>query len=158
MKGRDTRSAHRDCPICGWSADTLATELHMKRCQQWKRACYELGFAPMTGPAARRAILTARRAYYACSSLLERQVVVKALTRALFDLSLGLAIKEGYHSLHPSLEDFRRMLKIPEFSSKLRAPYPYKDGHIAPGATVWHPPGSRARKIQMEASESHKKA
>lgn len=143
-------AAESDCPICGWSADTVHTDIHRKRCQRWERACGELDYTPMTRSQAQEAAEEARDALESCEEPDKRFELVMSLTRSLFDTSLGLAISEGYHKEHPSLDAFRGMLDIPEIDEAVRERFPYEADHIARGATAWYAKGSRSHRFQMK--------
>lgn len=147
IKGED------DCPICGWSADTINTETHKKRCHNWQRATSNLGYEPMVRTEARELMQDARETLEDADSDKEKFDANIKLARALYDRSLGLSIDDRNHHDHPSFNEYVAMLDIPEFGAKIRERFPYEGGHIAPGYTLWEPPGSKERKIQFRMAK-----
>jgi hypothetical protein len=141
----------QDCAICGWAGETIHTALHTARCTRWQQAMAEMTYKPAGRANAEDAIEAAHNQLKAATTADDRLSAAQALAQGLYDRSLGLAIDEGNHLTHPGLDDYSTMIKLPYIPAEFRARHPYQDGHIASGATVWEPEGSKARKRQFRA-------
>ncbi|MBH22900.1 MAG: hypothetical protein CMH57_00300 [Myxococcales bacterium] len=149
----DQISGEDDCPICGWDAATIHTNIHRKRCRMWQRACKSIDYTPMTRPEAKVAIGDARENLDDADSKQEEVSAALELVRALYDRSLALAISNKNANDHPDYWEYVSMLDLPEIPQVLRTRFPYKEGHIAPGFTIWEPPKSKMRRIQFRTAE-----
>ncbi len=138
----------KDCPICGWDAQTLHTNAHKARCTAWQRACRRIGYSPMTRPEATEAIDTAQQRLEDALPEQDMAQTRMALIRAFYDRSLTLAIDNGNADKHPDFRSYASMLELPEMSQQLRHRFPHTPKHIPAGFTVWQPEGSRGRRFQ----------
>ena len=152
---REEIRGEQDCPICGWSKHTINTETHHKRCRNWQKACDTLGYQPMVRVEARETMDEVRDVIDDVETNADRFEANIKLGRAMYDRSLGLAIDNRNHEEHPTFNEYIAMLDVPEFGELLRERFPYNEGHIAPGFTVWEPPGSKDRKMQFRMSNRH---
>lgn len=138
-----------DCPICGWSADSVHSPTHEKHCAYWQEACQALNHWPRVGDELKDIIEAARQLSKDADTPSARFDANIKLLHALFDHSLGNAIKNKRAMDHPKLPQYISMVHLDELGDQLRERFPYLPGHIAPGFTFWEPNGSREYKTQL---------
>jgi hypothetical protein len=143
------------CPVCGWSADTLALKIHENRCQKWRIANEELGHTVRPMQELDVVIDEVRQVLSGASTDVELQEASTGFVKGLFERSLGHAIKEGHWRDHPGYTDYAHMVEVDELGDAWRDRVEHRAGHIAPGFTFWEPEGSRERRVQFRAAERH---
>jgi hypothetical protein len=146
----------QDCPICGWDAQTIYTNVHQKRCKAWQRACKTLEYSPMFRLTAEEIIGSTKTQL--SSNGQEDVDVSMDLVRALYDRSLGQSIDNDNALEHPQFTEYVSMLDLPEIGPTLRGRYPLESGQIAPGFTIWEPPGSKDRRMQFRKAQQQSRS
>lgn len=157
----DTRNGvqgDQDCPICGWDAATINTNVHNKRCALWQRAIRVLDYSPMVRSEAEDIIYSVHDELKGVDDEQARSESLMSLLRALYDRSLGMAIDNNNALDHPSFTDYASMLDLPVLNDSLmRSRFPLNAGHIAPGFTIWEPSGSRERRMQFRQAQQRQR-
>ncbi len=145
--------AHEDCPICGWDAATVFTQVHEKRCRRWKQAIADMnGYQPTPRPRVEVLIEELTQKLAAADDDVEAVKIAGALMRAHYDRSLGHAIDNGHYKDHPDYDAYASMLDLQGLPEGFRHLYPHQPGHIAPGFGFWEPADSKSRRLQFRAA------
>lgn len=148
----DRLSADAPCPLCGWAADSVNTDIHRERCANWQSACRQLNYWPMTLPQWRKAINEAKTQQEEAETDAATFEADVALVQALFDRSLGAAIDGNNHRQHPEFREYACMLELSSLGDTFRTRFPHNPEQIAPGFTIWEPEGSKGRRMQFRAA------
>ena len=143
-----------DCPICGWDAATINTNVHRKRCSLWQRAIRVLDYSPMVRSEAEDVIDDASLQLKGEDDDNAHAELMIKLLRAFYDRSLGMAIDNNNALDHPPFQEYVAMLDLPILNeSVVRGRFPLNEGHIAPGFTIWEPNGSKERRMQFRQAQ-----
>lgn len=137
------------CPTCGWAAETLHLSVHLDRCERWRKACRELGFDVRPEPELAQIIECAREDMGAADGEARYLDAAAVFVRALFERSLGHAIKQGNWREHPSYGEYAKMVDVEELGDTWSRRVGTIEGEIGPGFTLWEPGSSKARSMQF---------